>query len=69
MAVLKCEACGTPLPSKSGAFISVCEYCGAENIVSSNDNNFELKNVMTIEDIVVITVPCIVGIYLKNKYL
>ncbi len=40
MAVLKCEACGAPLPFQNGALISTCEYCGTknvfDNIVSAN---------------------------------
>ena len=58
MAVLKCEACGAPLSSSSGV-VSICEYCGTENIINSNDNNFESQNSMSIEDIIVTTVPCI----------
>ena len=58
MAVLKCEACGAPLSSSSGV-VSICEYCGAENIVSSNDDAFEPQNSVAIEDIIVTTVPCI----------
>lgn len=58
MAVLKCEACGAPLSSSSGV-VSICEYCGAENIVSSNDDAFEPQNTVAIEDIIVTTVPCI----------
>ena len=52
MAVLKCEACGAPLSSSSGV-VSICEYCGTENIINSNDNNFESQNSMSIEDIIV----------------
>lgn len=66
MVVYRCESCGAPLASKNGVFISVCEYCGAENIVSSNDNNFEPKNAATIEDVIVTTVPCI-GRYIFEK--
>lgn len=58
MAVLKCEACGAPISSSSGV-VCICEYCGTENIVSSNENNFESQNSIAIEDIVVTTVPCI----------
>lgn len=58
MVVLKCEACGAPLSSSSGV-VSICEYCGAENIVSSNDDAFEPQNTVAIEDIIVTTVPCI----------
>lgn len=32
MAVLKCEACGAPLPSRNGILISTCEYCGTKNV-------------------------------------
>lgn len=58
MAVLKCEACGAPISSSSGV-VCICEYCGTKNIVSSNENNFESRNSIAIEDIVVTTVPCI----------
>ena len=40
MAVLKCEACGAPLASKNGVYISVCEYCGTENVLSDTTTSF-----------------------------
>lgn len=40
MAVLKCEACGAPLTSKNGVYISVCEYCGTENVLSDTTTSF-----------------------------
>lgn len=50
MAVLKCEACGAPLASKNGVFISVCEYCGTENVMSDTTTSFIHQEASCIED-------------------
>ncbi len=40
MAVLKCEACGAPLALKNGVYLSVCEYCGTENVLGDTAAGF-----------------------------
>lgn len=60
MAVLKCEACGAPLASKNGVYISVCEYCGTENVlIDTTVESIPQEPTYTAEDIIISTVPCI----------
>ena len=59
MAVYKCESCGAPLSALNGVVVSICEYCGTENIITNNDNNFAKEESIFTEDIIVTTVPCI----------
>ena len=59
MAVYKCESCGAPLSALNGVIVSICEYCGTENIITNNDNNFVKEESIFTEDIIVTTVPCI----------
>lgn len=59
MAVYRCESCGAPLSSPNGVVISICEYCGTENIITNNDNNFAKEESIFTEDVIVTTVPCI----------
>lgn len=50
MAVLKCEACGAPLASKNGVFVSVCEYCGTENVLSDTTTSFTPQEPSRVEE-------------------
>lgn len=50
MAVLKCEGCGAPLASKNGIFITVCEYCGTENVLNDTTTSFTPQEANCIDE-------------------
>lgn len=59
MMCLKCESCGAPLSLKEGNAISICDYCGAQNIIQNDFMESIDEKTEHIEDVIVDTIPCI----------
>ncbi len=56
---LKCESCGAPLSVKEGTGISICDYCGAQNIIQNDFVKPIEEKKEHIEDVIVEIIPCI----------
>ena len=59
MMFLKCESCGAPLSLKEGAHVSICDYCGAENIIPNDFVESAKEDTKQTKDVIVDTIPCI----------